>query len=150
MFRKFLIISFILLVGFCSQANSQAYSRGLFGTATAVVDFDTLAASADSLETRTYTWAWRSMQMESTVYGEVWVLTGQVRDIIIKFTPYYPNGEFGGTAHLLDTLTVTDSLNYEFHLSNQDWWGLCSGGKVSFVPDSTTSSLRIVARELTK
>jgi len=126
------------------------YDRGLFGTSTSWVDDDTLAVSDDSLETKTFTWAWRSILGSSTIYGKMWVLTGQVRVITVKFTPYYPDGTLSGTVRTLGTVTVTDSAKYEFGLSNESWWKICAGGKVSFVPDSTTSSVRIKARELTK
>ena len=135
MFGKFLIIGFILLVGLCNQADAQMYDRGLFGTSTLWIEDDTLAVSADSLETKTFTWAWRSVRGSSLVYGKMWVLTGKVRTITVKFTPYYPDGTLSGTMRTLGTVTVTDSVKYEYQLANEDWWGICAGGKVSFVPD---------------
>jgi len=150
--KKFLIL-FLILIPLCLPA--QIYDRGIFGTESVILDLDTCAVSDDSLTSRIVNWPqWRSMRGTLKIWGEMWVLSGKVRTFTVNLKPLhdYDTSELG-ISRELGTITVTDSVKYEFSVGNigaGDWWDIIKGYQVNFVPDSTTSGVKIKGRELAK
>jgi hypothetical protein len=148
--KKFFILFLVILpiIGF-----SQVYDRGIFyvNTDSNAVN-DTLAISGDSLETVVYWPGWRSMRGSLTLHGEVYILSGNSpRTITVHIWPLHdtePNDL--GTMQTLGTITVTDSIEFEYNVAGESWWQFMKGYQVSFVPDSTTSQIRHKVKELAR
>lgn len=145
------IIVLILLI-IPILVSAQIYDRGIYYANTdsnSVVD--TLAVSDDSLSTVVYWSGWRSMRGSLTIYGEAWLLSGGTRTLTVNLkhlNDINPNDL--GTSQTLGTIVVADSTKYEYNVSGQSWWHLAKGYEISFVPDSTTSQVRIKGKELAK
>jgi len=142
----------LLLIFLPILAHAQAYDRGVFGTESVIAEYDTLGASDDSVASRIVYWRGnQSMRGSLTVWGKMWLLSGDARTMTVKFSPLYENSTSSlGAQQTLGTVTVTDSANYEYNVAGQSWWRYCIGYKLDYVPDATGSQIRIRGRELAK
>jgi hypothetical protein len=145
--KYFLLISSLIFI-LSSSLLGQARDRSIW---TGGTTYDTCAVSDDSVSA-TVTWnSWETMRGGLKLWGWLYHISGDDTTIFtVNFRMLNNPGETG-YKHNLGTVTViADSAKWEFNVATESWWNVCQGYNVTFVPDSTTSSTGIKARELAK
>lgn len=147
----------LMVMIFAAIAVGQSYEWGVFGTSTAIEDTANCTVGTDSVQSRLVTWpGWFRMIGNHTLSGRLKILSGNTpRTFTVKYQHYFgsvttTDTDDLGSQHTLGTVTVSDSIKYEYNIPGQTWDKYAKGFMLTFVPDSTTSATEIKCTSMAK